>query len=204
VLKPQQSYTDPQKQQVLRAYREGVSLRGLERIFGMCRQTIMKWLMAYVDQLPSLNESLLPARKTDVLETDETWSFAAKRDNKRWLWTVMCRRTGQIIAFALGDHSEATCQGLWDAIPVAYPGCTSYSDFWKAYAKVFPAETHQQVGKDSGQTAHQERWYCTLRQWLGRYTRETLAFSKTDYHHLRVTLWFIIEHNLRMPSSLTS
>ena len=63
---------------------------------------------------------------------------------------------------------------------------------------ILPSETHQSVGKESGETAHMERLYNTLRQWLGRYTRKTLSFSKTDFHHLMVTRWFIIHHNLRM------
>jgi insertion element IS1 protein InsB len=204
VLKPQASRVQVSPEQVLKAYRERMSLRGIERVFGVSRQQVMKWLQAWVAQLPSLGETLLPALPTDILEVDEAWSFVAQRRNKRWLWTVLCRRTRQIIAWVIGDHSEATCQRLWEFIPAAYRHCASFSDFWKAYAAVFPAESHQQVGKETGQTAHQERWYNTLRQWLGRYTRETLSFSKTDFHHHLVTAWFILEHNLRMASSLTN
>jgi insertion element IS1 protein InsB len=59
------------------------------------------------------------------------------------------------------------------------------------------------VGKETGQTAHQERWYNTVRQRLARFTRQTLAFSKLDAHHELVLRWYIIEHNLRMHPSLT-
>jgi insertion element IS1 protein InsB len=203
VLNPQQGYTDDERAQVLRAYREGVSLRGLERIFGVSRQTIVRWLEAEVEQLPAVHETLVEPVEGDVLEVDEAWSFVAQRKRKRWLWTVMCRRTRQIIAFAIGDRSAATCHRLWNAIPHAYRGCYSFSDFWQAYTQVFPAQTHQQVDKDTGLLAHMERWYNTLRQWLARYTRQTLAFSKSDFYHELVTRWFIIEHNLRMRSSLT-
>lgn len=203
-MKPKQGYNEKDKQRVLKAYRERISLRGLERIFNISRQTIMKWLMAHVQQLPNLVDTVLSRQTDDVLEVDEMWSFVAQRRNKRWVWTVLCRRTRQIIAFVIGDHSEQTCRRLWNAIPKSYRTCRSFSDFWKAYAKVFPNETHQSVNKSTGETAHQERWYNTLRQWLGRFTRETLSFSKTDFHHELVTRWFIIEHNLGMASSLTS
>jgi len=43
--------------------------------------------------IPTLKETLLPAEADDVLETDEMWSFVAKKAQKRWLWTVMNRRT---------------------------------------------------------------------------------------------------------------
>jgi len=204
VLKPKQKHPPRIREQVLKAYRERMSLRGIERVFEVCRQTVIKWLQAYVDVLPHLLETLLPAQQDDVLEVDELWSFVAKKSQKRWLWTAICRRTGQLVAFVIGDRSEATCRRLWQAIPPAYQPCQSFSDFWKAYANVFPQVTHQCVGKETGQTAHQERWYNTLRQWLGRYTRKTLSFSKLDFNHELVTRWFIIEHNLRMCSSLTS
>jgi IS1 family transposase len=203
-LKPETGYSEKEREQVLKAYRERISLRGIERVFGTCRQTVMLWLEEYLALLPTLIESLEPAQPDDVLEIDEVWSFVGRKTNKRWLWTVQCRRTRQIIAFVIGDHSEATCYRLWLAIPASYRHCQSFSDFWKTYARVFPANTHQSVGKETGQTAHQERWYNTLRQWLGRYTRRTLSFSKTDYHHELVTRWFILEHNLRMCSSLTT
>jgi len=145
---------------------------------------------------PDLKETLLPAQADDILELDELWSFVRFRKNIRSLWTVLCRRTRQIIAFTIGDRSEKTCRKLWKRIPVAYRSCHSYSDFWDAYQKVFPKETHQSVGKDSGQVNHMERWNCTLRQKIARYVRKTLSFSKSDHMHHIVTRWFIVEYNL--------
>jgi insertion element IS1 protein InsB len=81
-------------------------------------------------------------------------------------------------------------------MPADYRPCQSYSDFWDAYQKVWPPETHHSVGKDSGETAHVERWNNTLRQRLARYVRKTLSFSKSDRYHWIVTAWFIIEYNL--------
>lgn len=151
---------------------------------------------------PSIEETLAPVEPEDILELDEAWSFVLKKTQKRWLWTAICRRTRQIVAYVIGDRSEATCQKLWEAIPDAYKGLLNYSDFWKAYEKVFPKETHQSVGKETGQTAHMERWYNTLRQWNARYTRKTLAFSKKEYYHDLVTRLFIIRYNLKKLSLL--
>lgn len=100
-----------------------------------------------------------PAQAGDVLELDEAWSFVGRRSNKRWLWTAMCRRTRQIVAFAIGDHSARTCARLWSKIPDGYRACQSFSDFWKAYRQVFSAETHQQVGKAAGEVSLMERFY---------------------------------------------
>ena len=77
------------------------------------------------------------------------------------------------------------------------------SDFWEAYALVFPEETHHSVGKESGQTNHMERWNNTLRQWNARYVRKTLSFSKKDFFHELVTRLFIIRYNLDKLSLTT-
>jgi IS1 family transposase len=140
----------------------------------------------------------LPAEPEDVLEADEMWSFVYERWHKRWLWTVLCRRTRQIVAFVLGDRSETTCRKLREQIPQTYRACQSYSDFWEAYQLVFPAETHECIGKSSGQTNHMERWYNTLRQSCARFVRKTLSFSKSDAMHEIVTRLFIIRHNLSL------
>ena len=77
-----------------------------------------------------------------------------------------------------------------------YKRCHSFSDFWDAYALVFPKETHRCVGKDTGETNHMERWNNTLRQSNARYVRKTLSFSKLDFYHELVTRLFIVRHNL--------
>lgn len=206
VLEPktrQNKKIDSTKEKVLKACLERCSLRGVARIFNVSRHTIMGWVVAYVATLPTLLQTLLPATDDDVLELDEMWSFVQKKAEKRWVWTAMCRRTRQIVAYAIGDHSEKSCQQLWDSIPSRYKDKHCYSDFWQAYQAVIPSEQHTAVGKRSGETNHMERWYGTVRQWMGRYTRKTLSFSKKDEYHTLFTRWFIIEHNLRMAASLT-
>ena len=157
-----------------------------------------------MQSLPNFQETVLQAEPDDVLEYDEAWSFVLKKINKRWLWTVMCSRTRHIIAFVIGDRSEATCRRLWNKVPLEYRHCTSYSDFWEAYQKVLPQETHHAVGKEkSGQVSNMERWYCTLRQHQARFVRKTLSFSKCDRFHHMVTKWFIVDHNLARKQLLS-
>ena len=167
VLETQQSsYRAPFKAMVLRALHERASLRGVERIFHVCRQTIAKWIVKKVHSLPPLRATLSPAQSDDILELDEMWTFVRCKKEKRWLWTVQCRRTRKIIAFFIGDHSKKSCKKLWARVPYEYRRCHSFSDFWAAY-QVLPHATHKCVGKETGQTAHMERWYGTLRQRLG-------------------------------------
>ena len=133
-----------------------------------------------------MERTLAPAARDDeeVLELDELWSFVLKRENKRWIWLALCRRTRQeVVAYAIGERGERTCRSLWKRIPQSYRKGVFYSDFWESYRKVLPEGQHRPVGKSGGQTNHVERWNCTLRQRLGRFVRKTLSFSKSETMH---------------------
>jgi insertion element IS1 protein InsB len=114
--------------------------------------------------LPDLSETLLPPDASDsksmILEADELWSFVFKKNNKIWVWIVLCRKTRQVIAYVIGDRSEATCQKLWDSVPSAYKDGHCYTDFWSTYQAVIPKSQHTAVGKETGETAHvkQHMW----------------------------------------------
>jgi insertion element IS1 protein InsB len=129
-------------------------------------------------------------------------SCVRKKDQTRWVWTAMCRRTRQIVAFVMGDRRKATCFQFWQAIPYEYKHCPTFSDFWHAYHYVFPAETHRCVGKETGETARMERWNNTLCQRVGRYVRQTLSFSKADEDHAMVPKWFIVQYNLGLSLTI--
>jgi len=194
-------YSQTEKAQVLKAYQERASMRGIRRIFGVVPQTLRRWMEAALEKLPTLIQTLIPACRDDVLELDELWSFVLKKSNQRWIWIALCRRTRQVVAYYVGDRSEVSCRQLWQRVPEVYKGCTSFSDFWAAYQKVLPEETHQAVGKETGQTAHVERWNNTLRQRLARFVRKTLSFSKSDRVHDLVLRFFIINYNLQCSTS---
>lgn len=134
-------------------------------------------------------------REATTLELDELWSFVLKKAHKKWIWIALCRRTRQVVAYAIGDRSQATCEKLWKAIPEAYRTAHCYSDFWKAYAAVIPADQHTAVGIRSGQTAHVERFNCTLRQRLARLVRQTLSFSKSEVMHEACLGLFLHRYN---------
>lgn len=170
-------------------------MRGVERVFSVPRSCLVNWLLEEESNLPDLSDTLAPAQENDILELDELWSFVLEKQNKQWVWIALCRRTRQVVAYVVGDRSEQTCRQLWECIPVTYRQCHTFSDFWGAYLQVFPEETHQSVGKESGQTNHVERWNNTLRQKLARFVRKTLSFSKSEFYHKLVLKLFIFRYN---------
>ncbi len=150
VLTPKVRYTAEDQAVILNAYRERMSLRGLQRVFGVWRATVLRWLEQRLQALPTLTESLLPAQVEDVLEMDELVTFVSEKWFKRWLWTAQCRRTRQIVAFVIGDRSETTAQKLWQAIPEGYRTCPVFTDLFNVYPLIVPPEQHHPCRKRRG------------------------------------------------------
>ena len=129
------------------------------------------------------------------LELDQLWSFVRRRSNKQWVWLALCRRTRQVVAYAVGCRGERTCRRLWDRVPPAYRRGLCFTDFWEAYRKVVPPDQHCACGKGAGQTNHVERFNNTLRQRLGRFVRKTLPFSKKRQMHKVCLILFLHDYN---------
>jgi transposase-like protein len=77
-LNPTVAYPAERRAEILKAYQESSSLRGIERTFGVARQTVAKWLRQEDEQQPAL-PPLETAQAGDVLELDELWSFVGSK-----------------------------------------------------------------------------------------------------------------------------
>ena len=119
---------------------------------------------------------------------DELWSFVHDKNHQVWIWVAFERETSRIVGLAFGDRSSETCEELWQSLPADYrKRAVCYTDFWDAYGVVLPSKRHHAVGKETGETAHVERFNNTLRQRCSNLVRRTLSFSKRgDRHELRV------------------
>ncbi|HCK65156.1 MAG TPA: hypothetical protein DHW49_02730 [Anaerolineae bacterium] len=114
------------------------------------------------------------------------------------MWVALCRRTRQVVSWAMGNRDEERCQTLWELVPEEYRRSMIYSDFYATYEKVLQNAQHQRVGKDSGQTNHVERWNNTLRQRICRFVRCTLSFSKSEVMHELYLKYFIHNYNMSL------
>jgi insertion element IS1 protein InsB len=131
-----------------------------------------------------------------ILECDELWSFVGRKRQQQWLWLALDRNTREIVGVAIGTRTQATARSLWNSLPPVYRQCAiCYSDFWAAYAAIFPSKRHRAVGKESGQTNHVERVNNTLRQRISRLVRKILAFSKKLDNHIGAIWYFIHQYN---------
>lgn len=96
------------------------------------------------------------------------------------IWIAICKRIRQIISYHIGKRNTVDCQEFWDKVPKEYKESTLYSDSHEPYISVLKDHKYIGVGKETGLTNHIERWNNTIRQRLGRLTRKTLSFSKSE------------------------
>ena len=88
------------------------------------------------------------------IQLDEIWSFVGNKDQKQWIWLALNPVNRQIIAFHIGDRTEADARILYENIPAYFKGDNAFfSDYWQAYVPAFANEQHFSVGKESGLTA---------------------------------------------------
>ncbi len=119
---------------------------------------------------------------------------------KKWIWLALATATREIVGVFVGSRSKTGAKGLWRSLPATYRQCAIlYTDFWKAYAEVFPSKRHQAVGKSSGKTNYIERFNCTLRQRVSRLVRSTLSFSKKLENHIGAIWTFVHHYNASLP-----
>ncbi len=171
-------YREKTKARVLATCQDRMSTRGIRRTFGVCCQTLMKWVGEKIQGWPEFVDTLLPSQAGDVLALDELWSFVHSKAQEGWLWIALCRRTRQIVASTIADRSQEGAKSLREQVPPDYRRRATRSDFWLAYEAAFPARAHRFCGKEGGETNHAERCFGTVRARLSRLGRRTYSFSK--------------------------
>ncbi len=179
---------------------ERISLRGICRVL----KVSLCWLLNFIESVyqanpEDLNFQMPAAPEIELLlvEADELWSFVGRRENKRWIWLILERRTRQIIALHIGDRSQQSAEALWAKVPLEVKACALVlTDRWEAYGLAIPETQHTACEKQSGQVSLVERFNCTLRQRVSRLVRKSLSFSKSDWFHAEAIKYFIAHYNL--------
>jgi insertion element IS1 protein InsB len=146
-----------------------------------------------------LSETLIEPDATDaeaaVPELNELWSFALKKTCQAWIWFALCRKTRQLVAYAVGDRSEQTCRRLWEAIPPAHRAFHCTTDFWPPIRQSFQKSStplwERKPGKpliwSAGITRFDNIWLV--------FVRKTLSFSKSLLMHKASLNLFLHRYN---------
>jgi len=195
-----QTVSAQSKELIILLLLERISLRGICRV----TKVSLCWLLNFIEKLynrvpEDLNFQLPDDAEIEILclEADEIWSFVGSKENKRWIWLIIERRTRQIIAVQIGDRSQASADALWAKVPLEVKvKALVLTDKWEAYGLAIPTDQHTACDKQSGQTIYIERFNCTLRQRVSRLVRKSLSFSKSDWFHRGAIKYFIAHYNL--------
>jgi insertion element IS1 protein InsB len=195
-------YGDKFKAQVLAAYQDRMSLRGITRTFGVCYQTIMAWVGEKKGGSARLRGHALAQQKGRRARTLVNSGVSCKRKRRSagcgWRFAGAPARSWPT---ASAFRSQEGAMSLREQVPEAYRRRATRSDFWLAYEEAFPQRTHRLCGKEQGETNHAERFFGTLRARLSRLVRKTYSFSKCIECHLDAIHLFITSYNLGIKQS---
>ncbi len=192
--------TEAVKQLICRLLLERISLRGICRVLDVSLCWLLNFMRRVYNSVPAdLNFRMPDDSDFELLslEADEMWSFVERKSNKQWIWLILERRTGQVVAVHIGDRSEKSATALWQKLPPEVKAnALILTDCWEAYALAIPAEQHTACGKQSGQTSFIEGFNCRLRQRVARLVRKTTSFSKNTENHQGAINYFLSNSNL--------
>lgn len=185
---------DPAKHLIDKLLLEKIPLAGIARVVNVSE----KWLQTYVNHtyatIPHQVEVTCKKKRRLTIQCDELWSFVGRKQNKFWIWLALDQDTREIVGVSIGSRDEVGAKGLWQSLPPVYRQCAvCYTDFWSAYACIFPSKRHRAVGKETGHTSDIERVNNTLRQRISRLVRKTWSFSKKIANHVGA-IWYFIHH----------
>ena len=104
---------------IVGALAEGSSIRSIERITGVHRDTIMRLGVRIGKGCASLMDSSMRNLPCTRLEMDEIWGYVGKKENHRlqgdnpefgnvWTWCVIDAETKLVPTFKVGDRSRKT------------------------------------------------------------------------------------------------
>ena len=113
------------------------------------------------------------------------------------------RQTRQILACRLRDRSRDSAKQMWTNLPELYRARALFStDRSAAYPGGIPAAHHKPLGKDTRKTNQVERFNHTLRPWVSRLVRRTVAFAKTLENPIGAIRYFLCHSNLTRAALL--
>jgi IS1 family transposase len=129
--------------------------------------------------------------KQDSTEWDE---LCVDFKGQLWLWTVVSRYTGQILAWCLGDHKWHHVEELYDQLPRAYRYRLVYTDGHESYPAFFSAWQHRLCVKGDGGTCTVEGVNTSFRHRCSFLVRRACGAKVKEWLERRLP-FVVARHN---------
>lgn len=163
---------------IIGALTEGSSIRSIERMTGVHRDTIMRLGVKVGQGCTALLDARMRNLSCNRLEMDEIWGFVGKKDRNHkkgdgpevgsvWTWCAIDADTKLVPTFLVGDRSTATASAfvadvasrMATRVQISTDGLPAYAE---AIAKSFGQDVdYGQIVKVYGAYAFGERRYST-------------------------------------------
>lgn len=102
-----QGYPPEVKDHCLKLYVNGMGFRSIERVTGVCHNSVINWVKQAEQVLPDENYEIPETAQVDELQT-----FVGKK-TKIWVWIAVNSKAPGILKWVVGDRSLATFRLLW-------------------------------------------------------------------------------------------
>jgi IS1 family transposase/transposase-like protein len=173
---------------------KGSGIRDIASVLHISPNTVLKTLRTQARAHGQHSTAIVTstqAQHIKVLEIDELWSFVGNKARQRWLWYAVDRTRKTIVAFVIGQRTDASCRKLVRQLS-DYQIDRVYTDGWSSYAKYLDPRTHTISKRE---TQHIERENLNFRTHLKRLHRKTICFSRADDMHYAVIKLYITYTN---------
>jgi insertion element IS1 protein InsB len=157
--------------QIKALVRESVGIRGIARILGIARQTVLKRILSMAEAISR------PVVMLDQvsLEVDELWTYIKRKENEYWVAYAIDRRTRLVVDFIVGKRTKATLKELIDSLLRLNPKVIR-TDKLTIYEYLIPKKLHRRGATLINRI---ERKNLSIRTHLKRLSRRTICFSRS-------------------------
>jgi IS1 family transposase/transposase-like protein len=113
---------------------EGLSIRSVERLTGLHRDTICDLILVVGANCERFSESAIRGVESKEIQVDEIWSFVGCKERTRvssrytgdegdsWTWTAIDRQNKLMVAYHVGQRDNASCVPFLEKIKAATTG----------------------------------------------------------------------------------
>jgi transposase-like protein len=198
-------YSEEFKGEVVAAYQDRMSIRGLTRTFGVCYQTVIAWVGEKMATLPAFEDALLPSESGDVLELDELWSFVEKKTKGVLVVGGALPAHPPDRRLHGGRSQPGGCRELARArarrLPPPLPRAATTG--WLTQ-KLFPGAPTVSAARPKARPTTPNAGLGPCGRGYSRLVRRAYSFSKSIERHLEAIHLFIVSHNLQIKRSTAS
>ena len=108
--------------QIIAALIEGCSIRSVERLYGVHRDTVMRLGVAIGERCAAMHDSMMRDLHVTMLEMDELWSFVSCKqkhaaegvtdEGDQYIYTALGASSRAIVSFAVGKRNATTTRSF--------------------------------------------------------------------------------------------